>query len=59
MLMRLDDRYWERYNSELVKTVDEGRCEGVVIARGCGHFIQQDDPAFVAGEILKMLKRIG
>jgi pimeloyl-ACP methyl ester carboxylesterase len=35
-----------------------GRCGNVVIANGCGHFIQKDDPAFVAGEIEDMIKRL-
>jgi pimeloyl-ACP methyl ester carboxylesterase len=43
----------------LTKVTDEGRCDGVVIAKGCGHFIQMDKPAFVAEEIVKMLEKLG
>lgn len=37
---------------------DEGRCEGVKIAKGCGHFIQMDDPDFVAREIEIILEKL-
>lgn len=30
----------------------------MVIASGCGHFIQMDDPAFVAQEFVNMLARL-
>jgi pimeloyl-ACP methyl ester carboxylesterase len=30
----------------------------VTIAKGCGHFIQIDDPSFVAKEISKMLEKL-
>ncbi|KAI1079197.1 alpha/beta-hydrolase [Whalleya microplaca] len=39
---------WRRYNEGLVRLTDEGRAHGPVTAKGCGHFIQNDDPVFVA-----------
>lgn len=51
-------RYWAKYNAELVHITNEDRCEGVKIASGCGHFIQMDDPDFVAGEIKIILDKL-
>jgi pimeloyl-ACP methyl ester carboxylesterase len=52
--------HWAIYNSGLTRLTDEGKCDrGVVIAKGCGHFIQVDDPVFVAEEIEKMVGRLG
>jgi hypothetical protein len=36
----------------------EGRARGVVIAKGCEHFIQVDGPGFVAEEIGVILERL-
>jgi hypothetical protein len=52
-------RYWAKYNQSLTHITDEGKCDGVVIATGCGHFIQVDDPSFVAKQATKMLERLG
>lgn len=51
-------RYWAKYNEELTHITDKGRCEGVVIAKGAGHFIQKDTPSFVSEEITSMLKKL-
>jgi hypothetical protein len=51
-------RYWADYNERLTKITDQERCDEVLIAKGCGHFIQMDDPSFVAGEIGKMIGRL-
>jgi pimeloyl-ACP methyl ester carboxylesterase len=46
---------WAAYNAGLA-TLAEG---GVLkIARGCGHFVQKDDPAFVAAEVDAMLDAV-
>ncbi|PQE32477.1 alpha beta-Hydrolase protein [Rutstroemia sp. NJR-2017a WRK4] len=55
--MRFTNPYWAQYNEGLTKITDVGRCGSVKIAKGCGHFIQMDDPAFVAGEIKALLER--
>jgi hypothetical protein len=52
------DRYWAGYNVQLTKITGEGKCDGVTIAEGCGHFIQKDDPSFVVAEITKMLSKL-
>lgn len=54
---------WSKYNKGLTKlgyheTGDdegEGGNNDVKIAKGCGHFIQRDDPRFVAKEICGLL----
>lgn len=39
---------WARYNEGLTHLTDAERARGPVIATGCGHFIQRDDPDLVA-----------
>ncbi|KAK7909162.1 alpha/beta-hydrolase [Apiospora marii] len=57
----LTERYvqpaWERYNEGLLAI--GGAAAGsrkVVIAPGCGHFIQKNNPRFVADEVIAMVK---
>jgi hypothetical protein len=52
-------RYWAKYNESLTNITDEVRCDGVTIARDCGHFIQTDDPSFVAKQVRGMLEKLG
>jgi pimeloyl-ACP methyl ester carboxylesterase len=52
-------RFWAEYNEGLTKLTGDENAREVVIAKGCGHFIQVDDPKFVADEILKMIERVG
>ena len=42
----------------LVKLTDEARRRGPVIAQGCGHFIQKDDPNFVVDELCMILDKL-
>ncbi|KAB8293140.1 hypothetical protein EYC80_007491 [Monilinia laxa] len=58
MSMRFTNPYWAKYNEGLVSITDEERCEGTKIANGCGHFIQIDDPEFVAEEIRTILEKL-
>lgn len=58
-MSRVVNAYWAQYNKSLTKITDEEKCDGVVIAKGCGHFIQMDDPSFVAEEVVKMLSKLG
>ncbi|QSZ32018.1 hypothetical protein DSL72_001587 [Monilinia vaccinii-corymbosi] len=58
MSLRFTNPYWAKYNEGLVSVTDEERCEGVKIANGCGHFIQIDDPEFVADEIRTILEKL-
>ncbi|KAK3334070.1 Alpha/Beta hydrolase protein [Cercophora scortea] len=50
---------WAAYNDGLTRLVTPGDGDSggeVKIAKGCGHFIQRDDPAFVAAEIDSLLQ---
>ncbi|KAK7544660.1 Alpha/beta hydrolase fold-1 [Phyllosticta citribraziliensis] len=49
---------WQAYNSDLVQIAGCNHVEGPIIAPKCGHFIQQDDPAFVARELCGLLDRL-
>lgn len=49
---------WGAYNeglSRLVPATGQGSPQEVKIAKGCGHFVQKDDPSFVAVEINSIL----
>ena len=48
---------WHNYNLSLVQITDENRRRGPIIAEGCGHFIQRDDPNFVVSESLMILDK--
>jgi hypothetical protein len=50
--------YWAKYNEALTKITDKGKCPGVIIAQGCGHFIQKDNPKFVASEVGSMIWKL-
>jgi hypothetical protein len=50
--------HWAQYNQGLTKITDEGKCDGVVIAKDSGHFVQRDNPGIVAGEIQKVLEKL-
>ncbi|KAI1341734.1 Alpha/Beta hydrolase protein [Xylariaceae sp. FL0016] len=39
---------WRDYNEGLMKITKLDRAKGPVIAKDCGHFVQRDDPVFVA-----------
>ncbi|KAH7369929.1 Alpha/Beta hydrolase protein [Rhexocercosporidium sp. MPI-PUGE-AT-0058] len=58
-LSKITNEFWAEYNEGLTGITDEGKCKGVVIAKGCGHFIQKDSPEFVAQEISDMIKELG
>jgi hypothetical protein len=52
---------WAAYNAGLTKLTTEadGSGTGVLkIAKNCGHFIQKDDPAFVAAELDSLLTEV-
>ncbi|KAI0392556.1 Alpha/Beta hydrolase protein [Xylariaceae sp. FL0594] len=46
---------WHRYNEDLTKLTDTGKASGPIIAKDCGHFIQKDNPVFVAELASKLL----
>ena len=47
-----------RYNQGLVRITERGRSKGPIFAKGCGHFIQRDDPEFVVRETLELLDKV-
>lgn len=49
---------WGRYNEGLTRLTDAERARGPVIATGCGHFIQRDDPDLVALLTADLLSKI-
>jgi pimeloyl-ACP methyl ester carboxylesterase len=49
---------WHEYNQGLALLTEREKSKGPVIAKECGHFIQRDDPEFVATEICEMLQRL-
>lgn len=58
---------WSEYNKGLTKLGHQENASGdgeggsddhVKIAKGCGHFIQRDDPVFVAHEISSLLDNL-
>ena len=49
---------WHSYNLGLVKLTDPKLSKGPVMAKGCGHFIQKDDPEVVAKETLELVDKV-
>jgi hypothetical protein len=46
---------WASYNAGLAKLAEGGEAK---IASGCGHFIQKDNPDFVATELGVLLDQV-
>ncbi|KAI1482622.1 alpha/beta-hydrolase [Daldinia eschscholtzii] len=49
---------WARYNEGLTRLTSADKARGPVIATGCGHFIQKDDPALVAELTHELLQKL-
>ncbi|KAI0555702.1 Alpha/Beta hydrolase protein [Xylaria curta] len=49
---------WHRYNQGLTKLTSPDKASGPIIAKDCGHFIQRDNPMFVADLACSMLESI-
>ena len=47
---------WQKYNEGLLQVGDSKSFPDVIIAKGCGHFIQKDDPGFVTELVSRMLR---
>ncbi|KAI9659532.1 MAG: hypothetical protein M1821_001791 [Bathelium mastoideum] len=58
LTMNYINLHWHRYNEDLTLTAHPSRRKGLVIARGCGHFIQKEDPDFVINAITDLLHDI-
>ncbi len=49
---------WHKYNQGLVHITDREKSKGPIFAKGCGHFIQRDDPDFVIKETLDLVDKV-
>ncbi len=49
---------WDSYNKGLAKLTGQDRSKGPIQAKGCGHFIQHDDPNFVVDETLELVDKV-
>ena len=49
---------WHSYNKGLVNITDREKSKGPIFAKGCGHFIQRDDPDFVIKETLDLVDKV-
>ncbi|KAE8350051.1 alpha/beta-hydrolase [Aspergillus coremiiformis] len=49
---------WHQYNEGLTKITEPGRSKGPLLAPGAGHFIQKDNPEFVARELDEIVSKI-
>ncbi|KAJ5832232.1 hypothetical protein N7474_000543 [Penicillium riverlandense] len=50
--------FWHKYNEGLIKITEGARSKGPLQAPGSGHFIQKDNPAFVAQELDELLSKV-
>lgn len=50
--------HWHQYNEGLAKITEVARSKGPVQAPGSGHFVQKDNPAFVAQELDEILSKV-
>ena len=56
--MMYSNPIWHAYNEDLAKLTISERSKGPFQAKGCGHFIQRDDPSFVTNETLELVDRV-
>ncbi|KAJ8131811.1 hypothetical protein O1611_g1816 [Lasiodiplodia mahajangana] len=49
---------WVKYNEGLCNLTDPDRSKGPLIAPGCGHFVQKDNPPFVAEQLVDIVKNV-
>ena len=56
--MKYSNPIWHEYNTGLTRLTNPGRAKGPVIAPGCGHFVQRDNPEFVVQQVSEILKDI-
>ncbi|KAI9170599.1 hypothetical protein HJFPF1_00067 [Paramyrothecium foliicola] len=50
--------YWDEYNRGLVQITEQTRAKGPMQAPQAGHFIQKDNPEFVAQELDEILSKV-
>ena len=56
--MKYSNPVWHSYNEGLAILVHEDKRKGPIQAKGCGHFIQRDDPNFVIDETLDLVDKV-
>ncbi|KAI3333205.1 alpha/beta-hydrolase [Ustulina deusta] len=49
---------WIKYNEGLSRLTDPDRSKGPLIAPKCGHFVQKDNPPFVAEQLEDLVKKV-
>ncbi|KAI1352258.1 Alpha/beta hydrolase fold-1 [Xylaria sp. FL0043] len=49
---------WEKYNKGLCGLTDPDRAKGPLIAPKSGHFIQRDNPQFVAEHLIDLIEKV-
>ncbi|KAI0434905.1 hypothetical protein F5Y09DRAFT_337297 [Xylaria sp. FL1042] len=49
---------WTKHNEGLSRLTDPDRSKGPLIAPKCGHFIQKDNPPFVAEQLGDLIKKV-
>ncbi|KAI1383851.1 Alpha/beta hydrolase fold-1 [Hypoxylon trugodes] len=49
---------WQKYNEGLCKLTDSDRAKGPLIAPKTGHFIQKDNPSFVADQLEDLIRKV-
>lgn len=50
--------YWHKYNQGLARLTEVERSRGPLVAPFAGHFIQRDNPTFVAVEVSEVLDKV-
>ncbi len=58
MAMKYLNPMWHEYNEGLVRITEKERGRGPLIAKGCGHYIQKDDPQSVVSLLANMLDNV-
>ncbi|KUJ13241.1 uncharacterized protein LY89DRAFT_753800 [Mollisia scopiformis] len=53
------DPAWHQYHIGLAQITSPEMSKGPIIAAGCGHLIQRDNPKLVASEIVEILGKLG
>ncbi|KAI1144449.1 alpha/beta-hydrolase [Hypoxylon sp. FL0543] len=49
---------WDKYNEGLCRLTDPDRAKGPLIAPKCGHFVQRDNPPFVAEQLEDLIRKV-
>lgn len=52
------DPAWHHYHEGLAQITSPELSKGPIIARGCGHLIQRDNPQLVATEVSEVIKKL-